>query len=306
MLHTANSAAPPRRAIRALLTALDRAQALVALYDARDVLIAWNDAFERHFLRGAKHPITFPDIIRHGFKHQFGVKIDSGDVERFLEGVLMRRRATRERTMQTDLVDGTWLWLTETVLEDGWFLTLAHEITALKNSERGLAHARDAALREAQTDPLTGLPNRRGMLDWHARHSSDVRLAVTILDLDYFKAVNDRFGHDGGDAVLRHFGAIASARLGGGLFGRLGGEEFFWLVPAREIDPVLLALDALRADGPAIPTHEANFAVRVTFSAGTALSAPGENLTDVLRRADSALYAAKMRGRDRVVIAADP
>lgn len=288
-----------------LVAALDATDAIVALYDPDDMLVAWNAAFARCFLRGLRRTeVCFADIIRHGFHHGLGVKIDSGDVERFLAGVLTRRRSEPRRALQTDLVDGTWLWITETTLRNGWFLTVGTDITALKQHERTLTSARDSALREAQTDALTRLPNRRAVIDEFCRVATANQsqpVSIALVDLDHFKAINDRHGHDFGDEVLRDFGRVASGWLTPGMFARLGGEEFVWVVPELAADWTCAQLDALQAGLPAINVPGRR-SLRYTFSAGVTEWVSGEDFSGVLRRADSALYAAKAAGRHRVVV----
>lgn len=262
-----------------------------------------NPAFERHFLRGMPMPATFADIIRHGFHRGFGVKIDSGDVERFLEGVLMRRRRVSHRCLQTDLVDGTWLWITETILHDGTFLTVGTDITSLKLNERLLAQARDAAMHDANTDALTGLPNRRAVIDrFSAEIDAGHAVTVAIIDLDHFKNVNDRFGHEFGDEVLRAFGRFAAAHLPGGMVGRLGGEEFVWIAPGASAEETRRELDKLRTSIAPIAADGGQFMLRYTLSAGVAARIDAEHFTDTLRRADRALYEAKAGGRNCVKV----
>ncbi|HEY9027752.1 MAG TPA: GGDEF domain-containing protein, partial [Burkholderiaceae bacterium] len=130
---------------------------------------------------------------------------------------------------------------------------------------------------------------------------------VAILDLDWFKAINDRFGHAGGDAVLRGFCDLARAELrAGDLFARYGGEEFVLLMPAtatpeaarcvvERIRHAVAAQDWQAVLGPG--------AGAVTVSAGVATWRRDESPEAVLARADAALYDAKHHGRNRCVIA---
>jgi diguanylate cyclase (GGDEF)-like protein/PAS domain S-box-containing protein len=169
-----------------------------------------------------------------------------------------------------------------------------------------LANAQaDADLRRlALTDPLTGLLNRRAFLDRleQALHLADRHggpLSLAILDLDHFKEVNDRFGHEAGDRVLSglaaRLGAVARREE---TLGRLGGEEFAWLFPRSPGLTALAAVERMRVD---IADASLGVAGRVRFSAGVAEWRPGEPMSDLMRRADRALYRAKAAGRDRVV-----
>jgi diguanylate cyclase (GGDEF)-like protein len=158
----------------------------------------------------------------------------------------------------------------------------------------------------ARTDELTGLPNRRAFNEELARAlarsaRSEDPLSLCVLDLDRFKDVNDRFGHQVGDEVLAHAAEVIRISLReGDMAARFGGEEFAALLPATDSDTAYAVAERIRAsvaDAPARP------GLRVTVSIGTASAAAKaeRDASDLLRRADRALYAAKHAGRDRVM-----
>jgi len=162
---------------------------------------------------------------------------------------------------------------------------------------------------QAQTDALTGIANRRAFMTMIAlavaRHKRSGRpLHVLMLDLDRFKAVNDQFGHDAGDQVLRAFAErINLVSLDYDCFARLGGEEFCISIAERPLDEVLQIAERLR-----IAIAEEPFVVRevphvLTVSIGVAGWRSGEAGIDAtMRRADGALYRAKELGRNRVEV----
>lgn len=169
-------------------------------------------------------------------------------------------------------------------------------------------------IERASVDALTGLLNRREFrqrLEQLLLRALDSRtaLALAILDLDHFKAVNDTHGHQSGDVVLRGVGELVRSALGPDeIAGRLGGEEFAWLLPGRDISAAEARVDALRhaVEGRQFITDE-GFALAVTVSAGIATLHPkAPTSAELLRRADAALYAAKASGRNRVAVAAEP
>jgi two-component system cell cycle response regulator len=162
----------------------------------------------------------------------------------------------------------------------------------------------------AVTDPLTGLHNRRYLarhLETLLKSNSDCgkRLALLIIDVDYFKAINDNYGHDIGDEVLREFGRRISENIRGiDLACRYGGEEFVVVMP--ETDPVLAwtVAERLRKSVEITPFRISAPAgeIKVTVSIGVAGSDDPSTTADaLLRQADQALYAAKRDGRNRVV-----
>jgi diguanylate cyclase (GGDEF)-like protein len=164
--------------------------------------------------------------------------------------------------------------------------------------------------RLASMDALTGTYNRRTLEDLGRRTLARARrqgraASVLLIDADHFKRINDEYGHEAGDAVLIDLvQRIRNALRTEDLVGRLGGEEFAVLMPdTGEADAKLVA-ERLRSAVPATEMPIGARALRVTVSVGVAtLSPDDENLADLLRRADQAMYAAKRRGRDRVVVA---
>lgn len=163
-------------------------------------------------------------------------------------------------------------------------------------------------------DALTGLLNRRGLAALHERVRSRLLrgapgYALLVVDLDHFKQVNDRHGHEVGDALLTAVGqALAQALRPGDGVARTGGEEFCVLLPDTDPAAAQAAGERLRLAVRAVavspgPGEQAT----VTCSIGVAWSAdPHEPLADVARRADQALYQAKAAGRDRVAAITGP
>jgi len=164
--------------------------------------------------------------------------------------------------------------------------------------------------RQARTDALTGLLNRRGLEEQAEQLlASPARqpLAVVIADLDHFKSINDRLGHAAGDDVLRRFALYLREALGSqGLAGRLGGEEFVLLLPNHSAEAAYARVDALRAGVPARFTASHPALDQVSASFGIAMVEPGQSWSTTLARADAALYRAKHAGRNRVLLDAQP
>ncbi|WP_342150719.1 GGDEF domain-containing protein [Methylorubrum sp. SB2] len=158
----------------------------------------------------------------------------------------------------------------------------------------------------AETDALTGIANRRAFVTRAKACLAARPAALLLLDLDHFKAINDRYGHSVGDAVLTAFCHAAAPMLPrNAVFGRLGGEEFACLLP--ETGPVLAArfAESVR-DSVGRIAHPDYPDLRVGVSVGIAVGEAGSDLDDLLRRADGALYGAKHNGRDQVKVEATP
>jgi len=162
-------------------------------------------------------------------------------------------------------------------------------------------------LRELQllsrTDALTGLPNRRSLDEDLAHHVARSRrhgqaLGIVMLDLDHFKAINDTHGHPGGDEILRAFAGIATCALrAGDVLYRFGGEEFVAVLPHADLAGALTVANRIVAATSANLVPVGSSRIRVTTSAGVACLA-GDG-SDLLARADAALYEAKKAGRNR-------
>ncbi len=164
-------------------------------------------------------------------------------------------------------------------------------------------------LDEALTDSLTGLCNRRGLeRRWQLlqplRAGGGNPPAWILIDIDHFKQVNDRHGHEAGDAVLKAVAAdLQLAAREGDLVARWGGEEFLLLLPLANAEVATAVAERLRARLQALVVETGGQTLQVTASFGVCHQRPEEAWTLALQRADAALYAAKRGGRNRVVLA---
>ena len=179
---------------------------------------------------------------------------------------------------------------------------------------RELREANRALLDLATTDPLTGLLNRRAMdtriAEEEARAARErTPLAVITLDVDFFKHVNDKYGHAMGDAVLRNLGRLLreATRLTDHA-GRMGGEEFLLVCPNTDVGGAVVLAEQLRSRFEEMEHQEGEVRIRCTSSFGVAASAHGApvEVARLLTRADRALYRAKAEGRNRVEIWVPP
>ena len=288
---------------------LQESAVLMALYDPGDRLRSANAAFVAAFHVDLAAAPSWAEVLRTNFDHQRGTKVSTADFEAWLASARSRRGKQPFRGFETDMHDGRWLWMTETLQPDGWMLCIAADISQLKASEHAMKHARDVAIAVANTDALTGIGNRRHVLGrleqmLAALERPEDRLSVVVADLDRFKDINDRLGHPAGDAILQDFARRAQHLLRStDTVGRVGGEEFMMLLPALGCGQAEKIVDRLHVEVRlARPLHllpDDGY----TFSAGIADAHAGESIEGVFRRADAALYQAKSKGRNRTICA---
>jgi len=193
--------------------------------------------------------------------------------------------------------------------------TLENHLHASKQEISRLQHNLEAVRTESLTDPLTSLANRKYfdlMIDGAARESGATgeQLSLMMIDIDYFKQFNDAFGHLTGDQVLRLVALSIKRNVrGSDLAARYGGEEFAVVLPGTSLRQALTVADHIRRtvmSKELIKRSTSENLGRVTISIGVASCRPGEHARSLIERADGCLYAAKRRGRNRVICESDP
>ena len=161
----------------------------------------------------------------------------------------------------------------------------------------------------AELDELTGSLNRRSIMrmleeEIARSHRLNAPCTVALIDLDFFKRINDLYGHPTGDEVLRTFAITAFANIRSvDRFGRYGGEEFMLILPDTDETSAVQMLDRLRGIIAELDWSAFSSGMRVTISAGVAMLRANEISDTLLARADGALYASKARGRNRITSA---
>jgi diguanylate cyclase (GGDEF)-like protein/PAS domain S-box-containing protein len=204
--------------------------------------------------------------------------------------------------------DGNAFWgnTVATVLPDADGRATGYVLVIRDLTERKQHEDRLVAL--AATDPLTGAANRRSgeaalkaaLLDWR-RHGYG--FAVLMIDCDHFKSINDRWGHDAGDAVLVDLVRICGENVReADTIIRWGGEEFLLLMPRTGVETALAVAERVRAALQDAEIRHGADVIRITVSIGVAEASANDASADsIVRRADQALYEAKDAGRNRVV-----
>ncbi len=176
---------------------------------------------------------------------------------------------------------------------------------AIARAHLQLYRAKMAVEHLSKIDPLTGLLNRRALLEPLEGHPTEV-MALVIADIDRFKTVNDTHGHLAGDEVIKMVGQAMQAGLGTfGRVGRIGGEEFALVSSSAATEKLMAGLWDFCERIAATPIVVGSASVKVTISVGVASRKNGQDFDALFAEADRALYLAKAAGRNRVVSAAD-
>ncbi len=186
---------------------------------------------------------------------------------------------------------------------------LTHSEAALQQKLQEVQSLQDLLTRQVNSDPLTGLYNRRYLTETMGRELARCMregqaLSVLMIDVDHFKAVNDTYGHQAGDAVLAQIAAILAREVrGSDLACCYGGEEFLMLFPNMSVDAAQARAELYRSKAESSPLAFGEFQIRVRLSIGVA-GFPGHATTPegMIECADRALYDAKHQGRNRVVV----
>lgn len=267
----------------------------------RDMKILWHNkaitqilGYSSSDLIGASTRILYPDDASFEKVGQSAYPLQKG--ESFRTQIQFRRK------------DGELVWidLSGALLQDRLndSLWLLHDITELKKLEADLAE-------QARNDYLTGLPNRRFFIERAAvelyranRHRQP--LSVMMLDIDYFKKVNDTYGHQAGDEVLKSLAHIILATCRQfDIVGRLGGEEFAVLMPATSLEQAVEVAERIRlaVEHHAVALPQGGLPIKFTVSIGVSrLMLETDNIDLILHSADDALYSAKNSGRNKVCV----
>jgi diguanylate cyclase len=173
------------------------------------------------------------------------------------------------------------------------------ELNRLNHKLRQLTHSLSY---KAEHDAMTGCLNKGAMTERIDRLTADGDVCLALLDIDRFKQINDLHGHPAGDAVLRGVADILHEQTGSEEWvGRMGGEEFAVLMPQRSLLQGRASVECMRLAIEAAEFECASKRLRVTVSAGVAVSQPGESFDTLYQRVDAALYDAKKAGRNCVM-----
>ncbi len=284
----------------------------LAALDANDRFVFFNKSFANMFGVYGHLQLgdSFKDMLTHMYKHGVGTKCSSPTLDAWLEEAYTEFRSQPFRSFELDMVDGRWLLMLEQVNENGNVVLVGNDITRAKKAELELKAAKEILKQQALTDELTGISNRRHFMqllqnEFHRARRYQRTSSLVVVDIDFFKKINDSLGHPAGDEVLRHFAAFLQAQLRKqDSVGRLGGEEFALLLPETSASEAVCMIERVQKElrSATLDTIAPDF--HYTFSAGVAelLSNAESDVENWLSNADKALYEAKRTGRNKVVL----
>lgn len=278
------------------------------MYSPEDELVFATESFIEMF-DVQPSPQTFTSLLQHCYDINLLVDFNAATYDLSFQ-LCQLRRTKPLQTFEVHLRNGTWLLITEVTFDDGWVLARVIDTTTLKQTEINLKKARDEAIVFAETDSLTQLLNRGGImkrLDNLIERSlkNNDPLSVCLIDLDHFKAINDRFGHTIGDSVLRHFAQACRSFLRvGDEIGRVGGEEFLLVMPRADEKTATSAVERLKLYVQEMITKDYPGA-EYTFSAGVMEWTSSLGIDALYHQADEVLYHAKRHGRNQICNSGD-
>jgi diguanylate cyclase (GGDEF)-like protein/PAS domain S-box-containing protein len=282
----------------------DSLSAHVVVLDRRGIVVQTNAAWRKYALEHGFMDLNWQrngnylDMLRHLTGH------DQQIVQQARAGMAVVASGGSDFTLADPFfepVGKRWFSMKVTPVGDaeGRIVVSHEDVTAIKSAEL-------ASLALANTDALTGALSRRNFLNLAEQELSRARryqlqLMVLMLDLDYFKQINDQHGHAGGDAVLQSFVQTVNGVLReSDLLGRLGGEEFMVLLPNTTQEGGYALAQRIIESVRASPVHLAGKRIAYTVSVGGACLSTESSFIDLLKVADNALYRAKNSGRDRL------
>ena len=279
--------------------------ALIGVYDVNEVLRYTNEAFRTAYFIDPHERIDWQTLMRRNFEAGRGTIIKTDDIEGWISSVRSRRGKSRQRTYESDLHDGRFIWVTETMRDDGWIIYVGTDVTPLNVPERKLRLVRDELFRQSCTDELTGVSNRRHVLG-RLKEALDVGRDAwaCVLDIDHFKKINDTYGHQVGDDVLVKVARTVRKTIKlKDAFGRIGGEEFLILFASHSLEEVKSTLRLLRGAIRGIDAGGGLSDLKITVSGGLTQVSRKDTEAQILRRADLGLYCAKENGRNQIRLA---
>ena len=287
----------------ALRAALDEVEEGVVLLDQDMRTRFMNKAIYQmggHRQRGRDERPTYAELLKE-VRDNHAYAIPDGQLDSYIAQRVEYVRSGNPSPVDLRMADGRVLRFKCNVLPDGGRMLIYANVTDLVRNAEQLEKL-------ATTDGMTGLHNRRQFMklaeaEWSRFQRHGRPLSLLMLDVDYFKSINDRFGHDLGDQVIAHIAALCREdRRVSDIVARIGGEEYALLLPETPIEAAYAVAERLRRNVEVSALLSNSKGLAVTVSIGVAEAGPGmSGIVDLMKVSDRALYEAKRTGRSRVV-----
>lgn len=284
---------------------LQNSVALIGVYDENEKLRYTNAAFRAAYFIDPDENLDWQTLMRRNFRASRGTIIKTDDIDGWISSVRSRRGKSPMRCYESDLHDGRFIWVTETMRKDGWIIYVGTDVTQLNASQRELRLDRDALFRQSFTDDLTGVSNRRHILAKLEEIINARQEAwACLIDIDHFKVINDTYGHKAGDDVLVNLAqAVRNTVKLRNAFGRVGGEEFLVIFVNQSFEEVVTTTRKMTDTIADLVVCDSVPELRITVSGGLTPISDLDKQEEILGRADRALYWAKSAGRKQFRLA---
>jgi len=281
----------------------------ISVFGPDDTIMFSNQTF------ASLYNLTVPEIngqlwqhcVKQSFDKKVGLQYDTKNIDDWLDKANQLRRSGIQRTFEINTLDNRWFLCNETTNEQGYIVFHGIENTRSKQLEIELKNTGEKLKKLASTDSLTGLYNRRyffmRLKDEISRFQrSDKFISVIMLDLDYFKKINDQHGHNSGDEVLINFAKVIKKLIRPyDIAARMGGEEFAIILPNTNMQEGQMVAERIRQTIEAMSFEYIATNLKVTVSIGGMTSNTEHNASKFTLKSDNALYRAKNNGRNQVV-----
>jgi diguanylate cyclase (GGDEF)-like protein len=288
-----------KKELGTLYAALDHVHSGLLILDGKLRAVYSNPALHLMFksfsaeeIRSGK--VSYEELLR------AALTASAVDLDDYVAKRLAWVRSGDPTPMDLKMSNGTVLRCHLAVLPDAGRMLIYSDVTDI------VRHALELE-RLATTDGMTGIYNRRHFLaladlEWNKACRYNRPLTLLLLDIDYFKSINDTYGHQAGDDVIVHLANLAgSCKRVTDVLARLGGEEFALLLPETDLPQALICAERLREELAAHPLAVTSRSIRATISIGVAAkSSKTTTFSELINMADKALYDAKRSGRNRV------
>lgn len=282
----------------------------VGLFDKNDMMVYCNEPMAKLFGLSAKtaQGKHFSALISACFNSVNGVNVQAENLEDWLEIAYKKRRSRPFRSFETDTQNGNWYQITEQIVDDDYLYIYSTDITEKKKNQQALEAISQQLLSLASTDFLTSINNRRSFceqaeieMERCKRHQQ--KLSLLLIDLDYFKQINDQYGHAAGDAVLKSFtDCVIELLRKYDIFGRLGGDEFAIILPNTDKNESMAIAQRIRTNIEKMHVEYKSHHLKIEVSMGLAKYTNDlKSIDDLILVADKNLYQAKAEGRNKIV-----